>query len=67
MVKKTFPSDANFILIEVENADSVYKELVNKNVIIRNRNSVIKNCLRITIGSPEENKKLIQALQNINN
>lgn len=67
LVKKTFPSDANFILIEVENADSVYKELVNKNVIIRNRNSVIKNCLRITIGSPEENKKLIQALQNINN
>lgn len=67
LVKKTFTSDANFILIEVENADSVYKELVNKNVIIRNRNSVIKNCLRITIGSPEENKKLIQALQNINN
>ncbi|MFC4685581.1 histidinol-phosphate transaminase [Epilithonimonas pallida] len=67
LVKKTFHSDANFILIEVENADSVYKELVNKNVIIRNRNSVIKNCLRITIGSPEENEKLIQALQNINN
>jgi len=67
LVKKTFPSDANFILIEVENADSVYKELVNKNVIIRNRNSVIKNCLRITIGYPEENEKLIQALQNINN
>jgi histidinol-phosphate aminotransferase len=54
-------------LIEVENADSVYQKLVNKNVIIRNRNSVIKNCLRITIGSPEENEKLIQALQNINN
>lgn len=67
LVKKIFPSDANFILIEVENADSVYQELVNKNVIIRNRNSVIKNCLRITIGSPEENEKLIQALQNINN
>lgn len=67
LVKKTFPSDTNFILIEVENADSVYQKLVNKNVIIRNRNSVIKNCLRITIGSPEENEKLIQALQNINN
>ena len=57
LVKTIFPSDANFILIEVDNADSVYQELVNQNVIIRNRNSVIKNCLRITVGSPDENKK----------
>ena len=67
LVKTIFPSDANFILIEVDNADSVYQELVNQNVIIRNRNSVIKNCLRITVGSPEENKKLIETLQNIDN
>jgi histidinol-phosphate aminotransferase len=67
LVKKIFPSDTNFILIEVDNADSVYQELVNQNVIIRNRNSVIKNCLRITVGSPEENKKLIKTLQNIDN
>ncbi|PZU80444.1 MAG: histidinol-phosphate transaminase [Chryseobacterium sp.] len=67
LIKKIYPSDANFILIEVENADSVYQKLVNQNVIVRNRNSVVKNCLRITVGSPEENKKLIQALQNINN
>ncbi|UQB68522.1 histidinol-phosphate transaminase [Epilithonimonas zeae] len=67
LINKIYPSDANFILIKVENADSVYQELVNQNVIVRNRNSVIKNCLRITVGSPEENKKLIQALQNINN
>lgn len=62
-IKKIFPSDANFVLIEVDNANSVYQELVNQNVIIRNRNSVIKNCLRITVGSPEENQKLIETLQ----
>lgn len=67
LIKKIYPSDANFILIEVDNADSVYQELVNQNVIIRNRNSVIKNCLRITVGSPEENQKLIETLQNIDN
>ena len=67
LVKKIFPSDANFILIEVDNANSVYQELVKKKVIIRNRNSVIKNCLRITVGSPEENQKLIETLQNIDN
>ena len=67
LVKTIFPSDANFILIEVDNANSVYQELVNQNVIIRNRNSVIKNCLRITVGSPDENQKLIETLQNIDN
>ena len=67
LVKKIFPSDANFILISVDNANLVYQELVNQNVIIRNRNSVIKNCLRITVGSPDENKKLIETLQNIDN
>ena len=67
LVKTIYPSDANFVLIEVDNANSVYQELVNQNVIIRNRNSVIKNCLRITVGSPDENKKLIETLQNIDN
>ena len=65
LVKTIFPSDANFVLIAVDNADLVYQELVNQNVIIRNRNSVIKNCLRITVGSPEENLKLIETLQTI--
>ena len=65
LVKTIYPSDANFVLIEVDNANSVYQELVNKNVIIRNRNSVIKNCLRITVGSPDENKKLIETLKSI--
>ena len=66
LTKKIFPSDANFVLIEVENADKIYKKLVEENVIVRNRNSVIKNCLRITVGSSEENLKLIETLQNLN-
>ncbi|MFC4165468.1 histidinol-phosphate transaminase [Epilithonimonas zeae] len=65
LVKKIFPSDANFILIEVENADLIYQKLVEENVIVRNRNSVIKNCLRVTVGSPEENLKLIETLKSI--
>jgi histidinol-phosphate aminotransferase len=63
IVKKIYPSDANFILIEVSNADNIYNKLVSKKIIIRNRNKVIDNCLRITIGSPEENKKLINELK----
>ena len=63
-VEKVYPSDANFLLIEVNNANGTYNNLVAQEVIIRNRNSVIKNCVRATIGSPEENAKLINALKN---
>ena len=63
-VKKVYPSDANFILIEVEDANGIYNDLVSKKIIIRNRNSIIRNCIRITIGSPEENTKLISTLKN---
>ncbi len=65
LVRKIYPSDANFVLVEVDNANSIYQKLVNKHVIVRNRNSVIKNCLRITVGSSEENEKLIEALKSI--
>lgn len=64
-VKKIYPSQANFILIEVEDANWVYKELVAKNIIIRNRDKEIKNCFRISIGTPEENNQLITALKTI--
>lgn len=63
LVKKIYPSDANFMLVEVEDADKIYNELVNQRVITRNRNSVVKNCIRITVGSEAENKKLIFALK----
>lgn len=64
-VKKIYPTDANFMLVEMENADKIYAELVNQKVITRNRNSVVKNCIRITVGSGAENEKLISALKTL--
>lgn len=62
-IKKIYPSDANFLLLEVENADFIYNELVAQQIIIRNRNKQVDNCIRITVGTPEENSKLITALK----
>src|SRR5699024_4307394 len=64
-VKKVYPSHANFILIEVDDANQLYNKLVAKNIIIRNRDKEVKNCLRISIGTPQENSELINALKNI--
>lgn len=64
-VKKLYPSDANFILIEVTDALKIYNELVSSHVIVRNRSSQISNCLRITVGSPSENAELISALNKL--
>lgn len=65
IVKKVYPSAANFLLIEVADANQTYADLVAQQVITRNRSSVVNNCIRITIGSEEENQKLIEALVNI--
>ena len=67
IVRKIYPSDANFLLVEVDNANEVYSELISKQIIIRNRDSVIKNFIRITVGSAEENQKLLNALKLISN
>lgn len=64
-VVKIYPSDTNFFLAEVTNADSIYQQLINQHIIIRNRNKIVKNCLRITIGTPTENEALLTALKNI--
>jgi histidinol-phosphate aminotransferase len=66
-VKKIYPSDANFLLVKVENADQLYNYLVNEKIIIRNRNKVVENCVRITIGNSQENQKLLQSLKNYKN
>jgi histidinol-phosphate aminotransferase len=63
IVERIFPSDANFLLIKVNDANKIYNILVNKNIIVRNRNSVIDNCLRITVGKKTENNQLINALK----
>lgn len=62
---KIYPSDANFVLIETVNATKLYNELINKRIITRNRNNLIKNCIRITVGSQSENEKLIIALKEL--
>jgi len=64
-VKFIYPSDANFLLVEVDDADKIYEELVKVQVITRNRNSVINNCIRITVGADHENKKLLQELRKL--
>lgn len=64
-VKEVYPSDANFLLIRVGNPEAVYQFLMNRGIIIRDRSSVplCENSLRITIGSREENKSLMEALK----
>ncbi len=63
MVRKVWPSDANFLLVKVSDADSIYKYLADRKIIVRNRHSVAGNCLRITIGTRRENDKLLKALK----
>ena len=64
-VVKIFPSDANFVLVRVTDADAIYDYLRNRGIIVRNRNRVEKclGCLRITVGTAEENESLINALK----
>ncbi|RMA64550.1 histidinol-phosphate transaminase [Ulvibacter antarcticus] len=66
IVLKVYPSNANFLLVETINADVIYKDLVSQKIITRNRNNLVNNCIRISVGTPSENKKLLQALKNIN-
>ncbi|TFF30330.1 histidinol-phosphate transaminase [Mucilaginibacter psychrotolerans] len=60
-----YPSDANFVLVKTTNATGIYNYLVDKGIIVRNRTNVelCEGCLRITIGTPEENNTLIETLQ----
>lgn len=67
LVHRVFPSDANFLLVEVTDANAIYNYLVTKKVITRNRSSVVRNCLRITVGTPAENRILLKELQDYHN
>jgi histidinol-phosphate aminotransferase len=63
-VSKIYPTEANFVLVEVDDANKRYKELIDKGIVIRNRTTqpLCENTLRLTIGTVEENKKLMEAL-----
>lgn len=65
ITKKIYLTDANFVLVEVTDADGIYNALVQKGIILRNRNTVVPGCLRITIGTPEENTLLITTLKSL--
>lgn len=67
IVENVFPSDANFVLTRVEDAPGIYQYLMKKRIIVRDRSRVqlCNSCLRITIGTPEENRRLIAALKEL--
>ena len=60
---KVFPSQANFFLIRVPDADRVYEGLKQQNVLVRNLHPGIRHCLRVTVGTPDENRILLTALR----
>ena len=66
-IEKIYESDANFILIKVDDANKRYNELIEKGIVIRNRTSqpLCENTLRLTVGTKEENEKLIKVLKEI--
>jgi histidinol-phosphate aminotransferase len=66
-INKIHPSDANFLLVKMPNANLVYDELIDKKVIVRNRSKVLlcEDCLRITVGIRAENERLVEALSEI--
>ena len=65
IVLKLFPTDANFVLVKVTDANSIYRYLIEQGIVVRNRTRVqlCKDCLRITIGTRQENNELLGALR----
>lgn len=67
-VKTVYPSDANFILVKMSGAGNIYQYLSAQGIIVRDRSAVVlcEDCLRITIGTPEENQQLLTTLKKYN-
>lgn len=66
VVKKIYPSQTNFILVQVSDADAIHDILVSKNIIVRNRSKEVPGCLRVTVGTPDQNHLLIKVLMSLN-
>ena len=66
-VKKIYPTEANFILVKVDDANKRYAELIGKGIVIRNRTMqpLCDNCLRLTVGTELENRKLMAVLKQL--
>jgi histidinol-phosphate aminotransferase len=66
-VDKVFPSGTNFVLFRCRNATDIYKALLEKQIVIRDRSSVpgLENCLRVTVGTPSENQRFLHEFNNV--
>jgi histidinol-phosphate aminotransferase len=60
-----YPSDANFILFKVQDADKIYNDLLKKGILIRNMKGIFEGCLRVTVGTPKENTVFLKALRQL--
>jgi histidinol-phosphate aminotransferase len=67
LVQKVYPSDANFLLVKVRDAQKTYHDLVDRGIIVRDRSNVVlcEDSLRITVGTEMENRKLIDVLKQL--
>ena len=65
-VEKIYPSDANFFLIEFKDAQLIYQKLLDKNILTSLRHPNLKNCLRISVGTAQDNSELLKVLSEIN-
>lgn len=67
LVEKVYPSDANFLLVKVKDAATLYKTLIENGIVVRDRSNVqlCENCLRITVGTPQENESLLNNLHSL--
>jgi histidinol-phosphate aminotransferase len=66
-VEKVYPSDANFLLVRVDDANKRYAQLIQNNIVVRNRSKQVgcENCLRFSVGKPQENQILIETLNRL--
>ena len=67
LIKKVFPSDANFVLVRVDDPRGIYNKLIEAGLIVRDRSRIkgCEGCLRITVGTPEENHRLMEILKQL--
>lgn len=63
-VQRVYPTDANFVLVKTSDSPAIYRYLIKEKIVVRNRSSVqlCEGCLRITVGTPQENERLLKAL-----
>ena len=66
-VEKVYPSDANFLLVRVDDANKRYTQLIQNDIVVRNRSKQVgcENCLRFSVGTPQENQILIETLNRL--